>query len=104
MGKAYDDLKKRIKKMSKNLKKTAYGKHSKKGEAFKRGGPCNNGGGWPPGGSYPPFFKAKSPRAVILLSPRAFVLYAILVVLLLCGVSLYGIVVLILLAIIFVLI
>ena len=104
MGKAYDDLKKRVKKMSKHLKKNAYGRFNKSGDSCKRGGPCNNGGGWPPNGWYPPFVKAKSPWTIILLSPKAFVLYAILIVLLLCGVSFYGLVILLLLVIIFILI
>lgn len=102
MGKPYDDLKKKIKKMSKHLKKSADGVFGRN-ESCKRGGPCGNNG-MPPNGWQPPFFKPKSPWVVILLCPKAIVLYVILIVLLLCGVSFYGLFILILLTIIFVLI
>lgn len=103
MGKGYDDLKKRIKKMSKHLKKSAYGRFGEN-NSNNRGNACNNNNGIPPNGWYPPFFKWKSPWAIILLSPKAIVLYIILGVLLLCGVNIYGLVILILLTIIFILI
>ena len=102
MGNPYNDLKKKIKKMSKNLKKSVYGRFGGS-DNCKRGGSCGNNG-IPPNGWFSPFFKGKSPWVVILLCPKAIVLYIILVSLLLCGVSFYGLVILILLVIIFILI
>ncbi|HCW54622.1 MAG TPA: hypothetical protein DG753_13020 [Clostridium sp.] len=102
MGKNYDDLRKRIKKMNKHIKKSVYGMFGG-GENCKRGNPCGNNG-MPPNGWFSPFFKGKSPWVMILLCPKAIVIYIILIVLLLCGVSLYGLVILILLTIIFILI
>ncbi|MBE6062792.1 MAG: hypothetical protein E7207_04345 [Clostridium butyricum] len=105
MGKAYHDIKKKIKKMIKHLKKNDGGCFGGSGSC-KIGNRFANNNGMPPNGWgwYPPFFRWKSPWCVIFLCPKAIVLYIILIVLLLCGVSFYGLVILVLLTIIFILI
>lgn len=68
---------------------------------------CGNGpgcgGGRPPGGWYPPFLKPKSPW-VVLFYPKICIGGLLLLTLLLCGVSLYGLIIIILLTIIFIII
>jgi hypothetical protein len=78
-------------------------KHSKRAiRRFFRGGSRRSKcGGWMSG--FPSFFSSKNPL-LILLYPKLIVAGIILLTLLFCGVSLYGIIVIILLTIIFFLI
>ncbi|MDR3597004.1 hypothetical protein [Clostridium sp.] len=68
---------------------------------FRGGNSRKRFGGW--GNGIPPFFSNKNPL-LCLLYPKLIVGGIILLTLLLCGVSLYGLIILMLLVIIFILI
>ena len=105
---SFDDIKKDFKKMYKQRKKSfegLFGGH----RHFKDDDDCNNYCGV--GGRRPnffwglPFYKpGRSPWFYILLCPKMCVIWFMLIVLLLCGVSFYGIIIIVLLGIIFILI
>jgi hypothetical protein len=78
-------------------------KHSKRAvKGFFRMGSRRNGFGRRPMG-FSPFFNCKSPL-LMLLYPKLIVAGIILLTLLFCGVSLYGIIIILLLTLIFILI
>ena len=93
---AGEELKKDIKNIYKHSKRAIKG--------FFRGGKRRNNcgfGGRPNG--FPPFFHFRSPL-LMLLYPKLIVGGIILLTLLFCGVSLYGVIIILLLALIFILI
>ncbi|AOR93267.1 hypothetical protein HMPREF1084_02908 [Clostridium butyricum 60E.3] len=104
----FDDIKKDFKNIYKHGKKAVKGFSG--GHRHEHDDDCGNccsgyGGRRPRCFGGPPFFKpGRSPWFYILLCPKMCVLWLMLLVLLLCGVSLYGIIVIILLGIIFILI
>lgn len=116
MGKSsglFDDIKKDFRNIYKHSKKAI--KNFGAGKRHKCNDGCNDccnqghGGGFggrrPGFWGYPPFFKpGRSPWFYILLCPKMCVVWAMLVVLLLCGVSFYGILIIVLLGVIFILI
>jgi hypothetical protein len=89
-----DDLKKDFKNVLKHSKRVVK-------EFFRRGGRRTKCGGRPNG--YPPFFPQRSPL-LALLYPKLIVAGVIFLTLLLCGVSLYGVIIIFLLTLIFILI
>ena len=91
---AGDDLKKDFKNIFKHSKRAIKG-------FFRFGVRRNNCGGRPNG--FSPFFHCRSPL-LMLLYPKLIVGGIILLTLLFCGVSLYGVIIVILLALIFILI
>lgn len=104
----FDDIKKDFKNMYKHCKKAVKGLVG--GNRHKDddccGNCCSGHTGRKPGFfGWPPFFKpGRSPWFYILLSPKMCVVWIMLLVLLFCGVSLYGLIVVILLGFIFILI
>ncbi|WP_294378467.1 hypothetical protein [uncultured Clostridium sp.] len=109
MGKSsFDYIKRDIKKMYKHKKKHLRGLfdnfNSSDNECCNNN--CNYGGRRRPVNfGWLPFFKpGRSPWFYILLCPKMCVVWIILLVLFFCGVSLYGILIIILLGIIFILI
>ena len=91
---AGDDLKRDFKNIFKHSKRVVKG--------FFRWGSRGNSCGRRPIG-FPPFFRCRSPL-LMLLYPKLIVAGIILLTLLFCGVSLYGVIIIILLALIFILI
>ena len=91
---AGEDLKKDFKNIFKHSKRVIKG--------FFRGANGINNCGRRPNG-FPPFFPCRSPL-LMLLYPKLIVGGIILLTLLFCGVSLYGVIIIILLALIFILI
>lgn len=91
---AGDDLKKDFKNIFKHSKRVVKG-------FFRGGNRRSNCGGRPNG--CPPFFHFRSPL-LMLLYPKLIVGGIILLTLLFCGVSLYGVIIILLLALIFILI
>jgi len=91
---AGEDLKKDFKNIFKHSKRAVKG--------FFRGGNRRNNCGRRPNG-FSPFFLNKSPL-LYLLYPKLIVGGIILLTLLFCGVSLYGVIIIILLTLIFILI
>ncbi|MGM9933878.1 hypothetical protein [uncultured Clostridium sp.] len=106
---SFDDIKKDFKNIFKHGKKSI--KSLFRGHRHSSDDDCcsNHCGGY--GGRRPNFFgglpiykPGRSPWFYILLCPRMCVVWIILIVLLLCGVSFYGVFVIVLLGIIFILI
>ena len=91
---AGEDLKKDFKNIFKHSKRAVKG--------FFRGGNRRNNCGRRPSG-LPPFFPLRSPL-LMLLYPKLIVAGILLLTLLFCGVSLYGVIIILLLALIFILI
>ena len=91
---AGDDLKKDFKNIFKHSKRAIKG--------FFRGANRRNNCGRRPNGC-PPFFPFRSPL-LMLLYPKLIVAGIILLTLLFCGVSLYGVIIIFLLTLIFILI
>ena len=104
----FDDIKKDFKNIYKHSKKAIKGFGSGH-QRNKEDNGCNNfcgpGKRRPGYFGFPPFFKpGRSPWFYILLSPKMCVVWLMLIVLLLCGVSFYGILIVVLLGVIFILI
>ena len=105
----FDDIKKDFRNIYKHGKKAVMGFARSHGNCKENDGCNNNCGGY--GGRRPrnfgffPFFKpGRSPWFYILLSPKMCVVWAILIVLLFCGVNFYGLLIIVLLGVIFILI
>ena len=105
---SFDDIKKDFKKMYKHGIKSFKGffggsHHDEDGECHDNN--CSYRSRRPNCwfGGLPFYRPGRSPWFYILLSPRMCVIWAILIVLILCGVSFYGILIIVLLGIIFIL-
>lgn len=113
MGGAGDDLKKDFKNMIKHFKKMIKGFFSGNhsiGDDQERQSGCGSGcrpgpNQWARPGGFPPFFPFRYKFPIMLLCyPKIVVGTLILIALLFCGVSLYGLIVIILLILLFILI
>ena len=93
---AGEDLKRDLKNIFKHSKRAIKG-------FFRFGSRRNSCGRRPMGMGFPPFFHCRSPL-LMLLYPKLIVAGIILLTLLFCGVSLYGVIIIILLTLIFILI
>ena len=100
----FDDIKKDFRNIYKHGKKSfkgLFGGHRRSRDDDCCSNHCGYGGRRPNFFGGLPFYKpGRSPWFYILLSPRMCVIWAILIVLLLCGVSFYGILIIALLGII----
>ncbi len=108
---SFDDIKKDFKNIYKHGKKSIKGlfgghRHSGRDDDCCNNNHCGGYGGRRPNffGGLPIYKPGRSPWFYILLCPKMCVIWIILIVLLLCGVSFYGILIIVLLGIIFILI